>query len=131
MDKESSKIRHLSNVRQIAGLLGLSDDLLRVTSLGRQYLVSVKPHPGYSELYAYVFEFFAVDLREPPLWLTDISCKPSGTDDRLFQWFQLRDLQARPREWQVNADVIRAVTHFFVATRVAIPDSVPNGFVRK
>jgi hypothetical protein len=126
MDKESPIVRHSSNVRQLGELLRIPEDSVRVSNLGRQYLVSVKPHPGYSELYAYAFEFLSVEVVAPPAWLSKIS---SRAEHRRFHWFQLRELQGRAREWQVNADVIRAVTHFFAATKVKIPESVPKGFV--
>ncbi len=62
MDKENPTIRYSSNTKRVAELFRVPDNSVKVTSLGRQYLVSVKPHPGYSELYAYVFEFCSVEL---------------------------------------------------------------------
>jgi hypothetical protein len=66
----------------------------------------------------------------PPRWLGKISCEShQGDEEMRFHWFHLSELQGMPREWQVNADVIRAVTHFFAATRAKIPESVPDGFL--
>jgi len=132
IEKETTQQRFVKNVRELAGYFRVPTTTISASSLGSQFLVSVKPHPGYSVLYVYVFEFCAVELRAPPKWLSDISPRlPLNGHTRRFQWFTPEALEDQNREMLVNGDVICALYRFFSTNLPEIPTSVRPGFLHR
>lgn len=127
--REGFEERYSKDRKEVAAYLGIPVDSVLVSGLGKEYLISVKPHPSHSELYAYVFEFCAVKLLSPPQWLLNLNCQlRQGRHTRQFSWFHPEELEHNDTGIRVNGDVIRAIFHFFSTTIPEIPDSMPNDF---
>ena len=131
LENEDERDRIKLNEKDIASFFGLKQDLVVVSSLGTQYMISVKPDPPHKDLKIYIYRFCSVELIEPPEWLSTIGSRyPLELGDREFHWYHPEDLERIDRTMDVDADVVRAVHHFFGTTIPNIPESVPFGFLR-
>jgi len=72
---ENEDMRQSENAIDIASFFGIDPSTIEVKSLGHQFVVSVKPDPGYSELVLYIFEFCTVHMKSAPKWMVHIDCE--------------------------------------------------------
>lgn len=115
----------------IAAFLGIDRCGVHVAAFGDQFVVSVKPDPGYSELVAYIFEFCTVRLDDPPTWMSTVECGTQLDQSvRRFRWILPEEMERDQRSALVDGDVIRGVHYFFSTTLPRVPASVPTGFLR-
>ena len=123
--------RHSASEIDIAAFLGIDRRGVHVAALGDQFVVSVKPDPGYSELVAYIFEFCTVRLDDPPTWMSTVECGMQLDQSvRRFRWIHPEEMERDQRSALVDGDVIRGVHYFFSTTLPTVPASVPTGFLR-
>lgn len=129
--RESEAERHSASATDIASFLGIDSRTVHVNTLGEQFVVSIKPDPGYSELVAYIFEFCSVRFDDPPGWMSKVDCEIQLEQSvRRFRWFHPEEMEQDQRAMLVDGDVIRGVHYFFATTLPAVPASVPSGFLR-
>ena len=123
---EPEALRQSENAKDISEYLGLRLDSVHVSTLGEQFVVSVKPDPGYSELVAYVFEFCRVQLDVAPDWLRSTDCTLRLDQSiRRFRWLHPEEMEHQERSMLVDGDVIRGVHYFFGTTLPAISTGFP------
>ena len=114
--------RHDRNAHDFGRFLGIDPKGIESQSLGTRFVVSVKRDPGHTELAAYVFEFSAILIKESPAWLcqrTPVS--PVHGVEQRFRWFHPEELERLDASMRVNADVLRALFHFFGTTFTQVP----------
>jgi hypothetical protein len=129
--RETEAERHSASATDIASFLGTNRHNVHVNSLGKQFVVSIKPDPGYSELVAYIFEFCTVRFDDPPEWMSKVECEMQLEQSvRRFRWFHPEEMEQDERAVLVDGDLIRGVHYFFATTLPAVPASVPSGFLR-
>jgi len=122
---EDEDLRQRENAKDIASFFEVDPKILKVESLGDQFVVSVKPDPGYSELVVYIFEFCSVRMESAPRWMKHIDCELKLKNYvRRFRWCHPEEMELPDRSVLVDGDVLRGVHYFFFTT---IP-SVPVGF---
>jgi hypothetical protein len=122
--------RQDANAADIAAFLGTDRNNVHVRSLGEEFVVSIKPDPGYTELVAYIFEFCGVRFDTPPRWLRTIECEMRlERSVRRFRWFHPEEMEQDQSMVLVDGDVLRGVHYFFGTTLLGIPASVPSGFL--
>jgi DNA-binding winged helix-turn-helix (wHTH) protein len=122
---ESEDTRQIENAKDIASYLLLKEEDVAVRSLGDDYVVSVKPDPGYSELVLYIFHFCVVTLRGVTDELTKVAPELKlEKATRRLRWIHPEEMELRERTVLVDGDVVRGVHYFFGTT---IP-SVDVGF---
>lgn len=128
---ENVENRFSISAEDIGLFLGLPTPSVQVASLGSQYVISVKPDPGYSEIVTYIFEFCSVQLLKPPLWLSKTECNyVLEKNTRSFRWFHPEDLEHESTIMQVNSDLVRAIHYLFSTTVPTIPKSVSDDFLK-
>lgn len=89
--------RQTAKAIDIASFLGLGAETVHATSLGTQFIVSVKPDPGYSELVACLFEFCAVRLDHPLHWMSAVDCEMTlERSTRRFRWLHSDEMKQNP-----------------------------------
>ena len=114
----------------IVAFLGLNPDSVEINPLEGNYVVSVKPDPGYSGLVLYTFEFYSVKFIDPPDWLSFVRCEVKlDYSRRQFKWSHPEELEQDTSAMHVNANVIRGIHQLFSTTIQTIPQSVPKGFL--
>jgi hypothetical protein len=114
---ESNTIRQEQNSIDIASFLGMSAKDVSVESLGEQFVVSVKPDPGYSELVVYIFEFCRVSMKTAPSWLLEMDPEMELRNSvRKFSWIHPEEMDSQKRTMLVDGDVFRGVHEFFGTT---------------
>jgi DNA-binding winged helix-turn-helix (wHTH) protein len=117
---ENERTRQRENAEDIVNFLGLQPGTVHVRSLGDQFVVSVKPDAGYSELVTYIFEFCAVSLDIVPEWMLNIDCEVHLDNSvRRFRWVHPEEMEQEKRSSLVNGDLIRGIHYFFGTT---LPD---------
>ncbi len=123
---ESESTRQRENAKDIAEFLGFRAETVQVSKRGDQFVVSVKPDPGYSELVTYIFEFCSVQFKVAPEWLRSIDCTLTlDTSVRHFRWLHPEEMEQQERSMLVDGDVIRGVHYFFGTTLPAVPVGFP------
>ena len=114
--------RHHRNSQDFGRFLGTDPNAIESQGLGTRFAVSVKRDPGHAELAAYVFEFSAILIKEPPAWLCQHEpVSPVHGAAQRFRWFHPEELEHLDSSMRVNADVLRAVFHFFGTTFTQVP----------
>jgi hypothetical protein len=123
---ESESTRQRENAKDIAEFLGFRAETVQVSKRGNQFVVSVKPDPGYSELVAYIFEFCSVRFKVAPEWLRAVDCTLTlDKSVRRFRWLHPEEMEQQERSMLVDGDVIRGVHYFFGTTLPAVPVGFP------
>jgi DNA-binding winged helix-turn-helix (wHTH) protein len=123
---ESEEVRQMENAKDIANFFLMDPSDFSTKSLGDQFVVSVKPDPGYSELVLYIFKFCVVTMRAAPEWL---ACETPeltimGTVRR-FKWIHPEELEEQERAVLVDGDVLRGVHEFFTTLIPTVPIGFP------
>src|ERR1022692_610272 len=96
--RESEAERHSASATDIASFLGIDSRTVHVNTLGEQFVVSIKPDPGYSELVAYIFEFCSVRFDDPPGWMSKVDCEIQLEQSvRRFRWFHPEEMEQDQR----------------------------------
>jgi hypothetical protein len=122
---EDEEERQRLNALDIASF-GVEAKGIVVRSTGDQFVVSVKPDPGYSEMAAYVFEFCSVCMESAPHWMAEINAQVELHGSvRRFRWCHPQEMEEQERSALVNGDVIRGVHEFFGTTLPTIPVGFP------
>jgi hypothetical protein len=123
---ENEDMRQSENAIDIASFFGIDPSTIEVKSLGHQFVVSVKPDPGYSELVLYIFEFCTVHMKSAPKWMVHIDCELKLHNSvRRFRWCHPEEMEEQERSMLVDGDVIRGVHYFFGTTLPAVPVGFP------
>ncbi len=123
---ETEPVRQRENAKDISEFLGLDMAHIHVSTLGQQFVISVKPDPGYAELAAYIFEFCSVKFDVAPDWLRSVDCELLlDKSARRFRWPHPEEMEQQERSVLVNGDVIRGVHHFYGTTLPAVPVGFP------
>jgi hypothetical protein len=124
---EDEDLRQRENAKDIASFFEVDPKILKVESLGDQFVVSVKPDPGYSELVVYIFEFCSVRMESAPRWMKHIDCELKLKNYiRRFRWCHPEELEVPDRSVLVDGDVLRGVHHFFFTTIPSVPVGFPS-----
>lgn len=128
---ESEDVRQWENAKDIAGFLLMDPSDISTKSTGEQFVVSVKPDPGYSELVLYIFKFCTVTMRTAPKWLAcetpELTIKESV---RRFKWIHPEEMERQNRAVLVDGDVLRAVHRFFTFLVPMVPVGFPSVFMK-
>jgi hypothetical protein len=123
---ENERARQRENAKDIANFLGLKVETIHVANLGKEFVVSVKPDPGYSELVVYIFEFCNVVLDAVPEWMLSVDCELTLDNSvRRFRWLHPEEMEQQERSMLVDGDVIRGVHYFFSTTLPAVKIGAP------
>jgi DNA-binding winged helix-turn-helix (wHTH) protein len=123
---EDEDLRQRENAKDIASFIEVDPKIVKVESLGGQFVVSVKPDPGYSELVVYIFEFCSVRMDSAPRWMRHIDCELKLQNYvRRFRWCHPEELEKPDRSELVDGDVIRGVHYFFFTTLPSVPVGFP------
>lgn len=123
---EKEPTRQRENAKDIAEFLGLKTQDVLTEKLGDQFVVSVKPDPGYSELVTYIFEFCKVKFAVAPQWMRNVDCTLNlDTSVRKFRWLHPEEMEQQERSMLVDGDVIRGMHYFFGTTLPAVSVGFP------
>jgi hypothetical protein len=124
---ESDTTRQEQNSIDIASFLGMSAKDVNVENLGEQFVVSVKPDPGYSELVVYIFQFCRVSMKTAPSWLLEMDPEMElRTSMRQFSWLHPEEMESQERSMLVNGDLVRGMHAFFGTTLPGVPAGIPS-----
>ena len=128
---ESEELRQAENAKDIANFFLMDPSDFSAKSLGDQFVVSVKPDPGYSELVLYIFKFCAVTMRTATEWLAcDTPELKIMESVRRFKWIHPEEMEVQERAILVDGDVLRGVHYFFTTLIPMVPVGFPSVFLK-
>jgi hypothetical protein len=128
---ETEEVRQAENAKDIASFLLIDPSDVSTKSLGDQFVVSVKPDPGYSELVLYIFKFCVVTMRTTPEWLAHETPELTIMESvRRFKWIHPEELEEQERAILVDGDVLRGVHDFFTTLIPMVPVGFPSVFLK-
>jgi hypothetical protein len=124
LDKDSPDERCTLDAQRLAPYLDVDSQSITVHPLPGEFIISLKPHMRYKDLFLYIFELCAVSIENPPSWLSDPgdTVTPPGKSWK-GTWRRLDVLRNDEQASKVNGDVIRGLYERFWVDLEYLPAS--------